>query len=1164
MSQCLGSATPMADRDLIGRTLGDFVLLELIGGGGYGAVYRCRQPLLGREVAVKVLHARHQSNVALERFEREARLASRLAHPYAAHVYNVGAEEDGLLWIAMELVQGITLTEWLKKHGPMPLHQFVPFFECVAEVVQAAHDRGIVHRDLKPSNMMVIERDGRLVPKLLDFGIAHVDQEVPAAQPKRDDERRTGPNPDAPKNPAGDDQCGTHSSSSVVAYRLTRTGARFGSAPYMSPEQWYDAGAVGPASDIYSLGIVAYEALSGRAPFSAETTDDYFDCHRDAEVPAVGAGGWPELDQIVRRALAKSPKRRHGNALELASEFRAALRASDDEQLKSLARVWDDRARPPALLMHGGDLLRTPPKAAGELERAFVAASYRHTRFFAWLWRGLAVSAAALVLGAVWYHGAWTTRVAKLETRAAQDVARAVRTQAELEQGRAALLHNEPDAGVHLAYAYRRDPAGSTAFMLARALQPRLAEEARLASSYERMWSVAFSPDGKQLVTTDDKNAQLWDAQSQQLLFTLKHGDVVYHAVYGPDGGKVVTACGDGIVRIWDATNGRLIRELGAGTVNRRFVVALSADGKLVAGLGYTAFGAGVAHVWNADTGAFIAELADSAASTFPSLAFSSDGRWLVMGTGNGVQVFETRKWSLTRTILGPGIHSLAVDPSGQRLVTGSSEGNVSIWAIPSGQRIRSLREVGEPIDAVAFSPDGARVVTGSREGAVQVWEATSGKLQSHSNLVQSKVLWVEFDRTSSLVVASSSSGAVAVSDAASGLPVTLLEGPTAVVRVAHFDPSSRRVVGASWDGTARIWDARAPYRRWSSPPTSDGCDLLTSPEPDRRFLAISCKEQPTRIWDTAHDQLVAELPHATYGGADGAFAYPALSAEGERAAIARGGLVEVYELPAARLLRTIKHGASVNAVAFARSGRDLVSGAIDGSVIVTRDNGATTTLPTSSASVDAVGFLPDGRVLVADARRHLRVYDPVGTTLAELETHARVAMLRMSPDGRRLVTVSDLTGKTPPELWNMERYQPIARLSATGQGQAYSARFIGSDVITAAADGAVRLWGGEAGELRRTYRSGSRFLVDATLSADGTMLIGGGGDGRLRFWEFASGRPLWTMQAHRSHLIGVHVDGESIVTRGFSGEIVRWSLPKPEQVIEACDRSRRCAIVAP
>jgi serine/threonine-protein kinase len=165
----------MPDKDdLSGRKIGELVLLERLDAGGFGTVYRCEQPTLGREAVVKVLHHRLRGHdVQIQRFLREAQLASRLDHPYAAHVYAFGAEEaDGLLWIAMEYVQGLTLNRWLRDHGPMPIEQFVPFFEYVAEVVQTAHERGIVHRDLKPSNMMVIERAGRLLPKLLDFGVA--------------------------------------------------------------------------------------------------------------------------------------------------------------------------------------------------------------------------------------------------------------------------------------------------------------------------------------------------------------------------------------------------------------------------------------------------------------------------------------------------------------------------------------------------------------------------------------------------------------------------------------------------------------------------------------------------------------------------------------------------------------------------------------------------------------------------------------------------------------------------------------------------------------------------------------------------------------------------------------------------------------------------------
>ena len=134
--------------NLFGRTIGEFVLGEPLDEGGFGRVYRCKQPTLGRQAVIKVLHRQLISHDAqLQRFLREAQLASRIDHPYAAHIYAFGVEaSDGLLWIAMEFVQGTTLKRWLRDHGPMPLPQLVPFFELVAEVVQTAHQRGIVHR----------------------------------------------------------------------------------------------------------------------------------------------------------------------------------------------------------------------------------------------------------------------------------------------------------------------------------------------------------------------------------------------------------------------------------------------------------------------------------------------------------------------------------------------------------------------------------------------------------------------------------------------------------------------------------------------------------------------------------------------------------------------------------------------------------------------------------------------------------------------------------------------------------------------------------------------------------------------------------------------------------------------------------------------------------
>jgi serine/threonine protein kinase len=257
----------MAELDLSGCTLGAFVLRERIADDVFGAVYRGEQPSLKRDVIVKVLHPQHDA-AAQQRFLHEAQRVSRLEHPYAAHVYDFGVErEHGLLWVAMERVPGVTFDHWLKMHGTMPLDQFVPFFECIAQVVQAAHELGIAHCDLTPANVMVCESAGAQFPKLLDFGID----------------------------------------------RLTRSDAEMGSPEYMAPEQWSDGVAVGPAADIYALGIVAYQALTGHMPFIAETLAGYAQLHREAPVPPLtvtflraSAGSFgvpsPRAPRIVKKA----------------------------------------------------------------------------------------------------------------------------------------------------------------------------------------------------------------------------------------------------------------------------------------------------------------------------------------------------------------------------------------------------------------------------------------------------------------------------------------------------------------------------------------------------------------------------------------------------------------------------------------------------------------------------------------------------------------------------------------------------------------------------------------------------------------------------------------------------------------------------------------------
>jgi WD40 repeat protein/serine/threonine protein kinase len=1085
------SPTGVEEVNLSGRRLGEFVLRERIDEGGFGAVYRCEQPLLGREAVIKVLRQELRDGpVAIERFKREALLASRLDHPYAAHVYAFGIEEeDGLRWIAMELVHGITLSHWLRDRGPMSLEQFVPFFERVAQVVQAAHERGIVHRDLKPSNIMVVECAGELLPKLLDFGVARFvgDVALPvlqlgpssasaedAPQPG-DPERTVSLRPQRARAP------------SVGPGRLTPASAAVGSPPYMAPEQWTDALNVGPASDLYALGVVAYEVLTGERPFFAKTAEEYRAAHQNASVPAVGSALPPALDQIFTRALAKRPEDRFHGALELAAALRAAADARLVAQIRSAAKQWHERGRPAGLLWRDdalADLERWVGRAGATSSRttltptefAFIDASREaaaaqleaRARRAVWVRRGAIAAGVAMVgivIGVFQFRAAYETRLAQQQARTAQQLAEVAAITAEVEQGRAALLHDDlVEARQHLAAAYRRgDHSAATSFMLARALQPLTAELARLQASSGRMWSAAFSPDGRQIVTTDDRAAQIWDAETRQLLFPLRHDDTVYDAVFSTDGARLVTAAGDGAVRIWNTATGSLVRELRLpGKSPRYYRAAVSPDGRHIAAVDL--LGA-VAAVWDAATGAVLADLRLDA-SEWPSIAFSADGRWLAASGGEDVRVFDAASWRRVVTIPGPQIHAVAWDPAGPRIATGSAVGDASIWAVPGGARLNHLREIGEPIDAVAYSPDGRLMAAGSRDGAEQVFDPRTGKLASQGNYLHSKILSIEFDSASQLVVAAGATGTVAVADPTSGMPITVLGGPSQQLRGAHFDPSSRRVVGASWDGTARVWDASSPYRRWTSAPIADGCGLVGGAEPDGRFLAVACQGHATRVWDTARDQLLAELPALAPPGVDFPVAFPAVTASGDRAAIARGNAVELYELPGGRLIRAITHGAAVTAVAF-DAGRELVSGAADGSVLMTRDGQESIALIPAPAGIDAVALLPGGQVAAADTRGRVRLLDR-GGVVAELDVPARVRMLRPSLDGHRLLIIPNYGGKVAsPVLWDLQRRELVARLDGP---QVWSARWVdgGHAILSAGGDGAVRLWSAD-GALRQT-----------------------------------------------------------------------------------------------
>jgi eukaryotic-like serine/threonine-protein kinase len=286
----------------IGREIlnGEFRILEKIGTGGMGSVYKANQVAMNRMVAVKILHPKLTNRRDLvSRFRREARAMSHLSHPNTVKVLLYGELDDGSLYIVMEYLEGKNLNQIVRAEGPMPVERALPILIQACGALEEAHRAGIVHRDLKPENIFICNQGGlRDFPKVLDFGLAKVTER----------EMRPG---------------------SII---LTQEGMVFGTPEFMSPEQ-AQGRILTPASDIYSLAVILYELLTGKLPFNARTPVEFLQLHVTAQpIPlntrVAGRTFPPGLEELLSRALAKKPEDRFQSAAEFAAMLKQFVATS--------------------------------------------------------------------------------------------------------------------------------------------------------------------------------------------------------------------------------------------------------------------------------------------------------------------------------------------------------------------------------------------------------------------------------------------------------------------------------------------------------------------------------------------------------------------------------------------------------------------------------------------------------------------------------------------------------------------------------------------------------------------------------------------------------------------------------------------------------------------